>query len=77
MPDDPTITRIRTIRHQISERYHHDAAQLIAHYGELEHRYQHRVITQISHEEYENHLSEERMMSGVLKESPKYLIGNF
>ncbi len=35
MSDDPTITRIRNARHKISEHYHHDVAQLIAHYGEI------------------------------------------
>jgi hypothetical protein len=76
MPDDPTITRIRTARHKISERYHHDVGQLIAHYGELEQRYQHRVITRVSHAEDESRASEEQSISDIMHASPKPLAGN-
>jgi hypothetical protein len=46
MPDDPTITRIRTVRHNISESYNHDVGELIAHYQELEKLHKHRMIEQ-------------------------------
>ncbi len=41
---DPTITRIRTVRHHISEQYHHDVQQLIDHYIEREQHHQGRFI---------------------------------
>ena len=76
MKDDPTITRIRTVRHQISEQYHHDVAQLIAHYAALEQRYQHRMIMRVSHDSRNPRPSEEWIMSDVIQESPKPLAGN-
>ncbi len=78
MSDDPTITRIRTTRHQISERYHHNVAELIAHYRELEQRYHRRVLTQVAHEARESRVSEEHHnLSDVLHTSPKSFAGNF
>ncbi len=77
MSDDPTITRIRNARHKISEHYHHDVAQLIAHYGELEKRYQHRMVEHVSTDVHEQHHSEERLPSDVIHETSKPLAGNF
>ena len=77
MSDDPTIARIRTVRHQISEQYHHDAAQLIAHYGELEQRYQHRMMARSSEENRKSRPSEERIMADVMREISKPQAGNF
>ena len=44
MTDDPTIARIRAVRHKISEQYHHDVYQLILHYIELEHQHEGRFL---------------------------------
>lgn len=44
MNDDPTIARIRSVRHQISEQYQHDAQRLIDHYIEREKQHQSRFI---------------------------------
>ncbi len=44
MNSDPTITRIRTVRHHISEQYQHDAQRLIDHYIEREKLHQGRFI---------------------------------
>ena len=56
MKDDPTITRIRTVRHQISEQYQHDVQRIIDHYIKREKHHQGRFI-----ELTESILSEERM----------------
>ena len=77
MSDDPTIRRIRTSRHKISEQYHHNVAELIAHYGELEKRYQHRMVAQIPPDVHGNQSAEERIPSEVIHETPKPLAGNF
>jgi hypothetical protein len=42
--DNPLIERIRGVRHQISEEYHHDPKQLVEHYIELEKKHQGRFI---------------------------------
>lgn len=76
MPDDPTITRIRTTRHQISERYHHNVAELIAHYGEMEQRYRHRVLTHVPHEDDESRVSEGHGLSEVMHTPSTLLAGN-
>ncbi len=44
MNDDPTITRIRAVRHHISEQYQHDVQQLIDHYIEREQQHPSRFI---------------------------------
>jgi hypothetical protein len=44
MTADPTIARIRAVRHQISERYHHDAQQIITHYIEREQQHEGRFL---------------------------------
>ena len=77
MSDDPTITRIRNARHKISEQHHHDVAELIAHYGELEKRYQHRMVAHVPTDVREKESSEERLPSDVIHETPKPLAGNF
>jgi len=77
MHDDPTISRIRNVRHQISARYHHDVAQLIAHYVELEKRYHDRVIVHIPHNSDEEIPPEKTLVAEVIKESPQPLAGNF
>jgi len=45
--DNPLIERIRDVRHQISEEYHHDPKQLVEHYMELEKKHQGRFINLI------------------------------
>ncbi len=42
--DNPLIERIRAVRHQISEEFHHDPKQLVEHYMELEKKHQGRFI---------------------------------
>lgn len=44
MNDDPIIQQIRTIRHHISERYHHNPEELIQHYIEREQRHPERFL---------------------------------
>jgi hypothetical protein len=42
---DPVIDEIREVRHQISERFAHDPARLVAYYMELqEQQYKSRLI---------------------------------
>ena len=77
MPDDPTITRIRTSRHKISEHYHHNVAELIAHYAALEKRYQHRMVMHVPQDSRNHQSSEERIPSEAMHEPPKPLAGNF
>ena len=43
--DDPTITRIREARHQISEECGHDPQRIIEYYGRLQKKYQDRIIS--------------------------------
>lgn len=43
-PSDPVIAEIREVRHQISARFDHDPARLVAHYMELQKQYQDRLI---------------------------------
>jgi hypothetical protein len=42
--DDPTITRIRETRHQISEECGHDPRRIVEYYGRLQRKYQDRII---------------------------------
>ena len=77
MADDPTITRIRASRHKISEHYHHNVAELLAHYKELEQRYQHRMVKHVPQDGQENQPSEERLPSDAMHETSKPLAGNF
>jgi hypothetical protein len=42
--DNPLIERIRNVRHQISQEYHHDPRQLVEHYMELEKKHRGRFI---------------------------------
>ena len=42
--DNPLIERIRKVRHQISEKCHHDPRKLVEHYIELEKRHEGRFI---------------------------------
>ncbi len=44
MKKDYTIERIRAIRHQISAEYNHDPRQLVAHYREMERKYEGRIF---------------------------------
>lgn len=41
---DPTIDRIREVRHQISERFGHDPEKVVAYYAELEKEYAGRFL---------------------------------
>lgn len=41
---DPTIDRIREVRHQISERFGHDPEKVVAYYAGLEKEYAGRFL---------------------------------
>jgi hypothetical protein len=43
MQDDPAITRIREVRHRISEQFDHDPKKLVEHYIRLQARYNQKV----------------------------------
>jgi hypothetical protein len=77
MADDPTIRRIRQSRQKISAQYHHNVAELIAHYGALEQRYQHRMVERVPQDSHEGQPSEEGLPSDAMHETPKPLAGNF
>ena len=42
--DDPTIKRIREVRHQISASFDHDPRKLVAHYIEFQKQYADRLV---------------------------------
>lgn len=44
MKDDPTIARIRAVRHQISKQYQHDTQRIIDHYIAREQQHQRRFL---------------------------------
>lgn len=77
MSDDPTIRRIRASRHKISKQFHHNVAELIAHYRELEKRYSHRIVAHIPPDVHENQFTKEDIPSEVIHEMPKPRAGNF
>ena len=52
--DDPTISRIREARHEISEECGHDPQRVVEYYAELQKKYKHRIISD----------SEEEIMPG-------------
>ena len=41
---DPVIDEIREVRHQISARFNHDPARLVAYYIELQRQHQSRLM---------------------------------
>jgi len=41
---DPVIEEIREVRHRISERFHHDPAQLVDYYMKLQEPFRERLI---------------------------------
>ena len=41
---DPVIDEIRETRHEISKRFNHDPARLVAHYMQLQQRHGDRLI---------------------------------
>lgn len=42
--NDLTITQIREIRHQISERFNHDPKKIVEYYIELQKKYKDRLL---------------------------------
>lgn len=44
MKEDPTIERIRKVRHQISAECDHDPKKLLARYRQMEKRYEDRML---------------------------------
>ena len=44
MKDDPTIERIRTARHKISEACQHDPGQLVRYYIQLQKQHKDRLL---------------------------------
>jgi hypothetical protein len=43
--DDPTITRIREARHQISKQCGHDPQKIVKYYAKLQEKYRDRIIS--------------------------------
>lgn len=46
MKDDPVITAIREVRHEISVQIEHDPKKLVAYYQKLQNRHRERIITE-------------------------------
>jgi hypothetical protein len=44
--DDPTIERIRKVRHRISEEQDHDPQKLVEYYLDLQKNYQQRLLAE-------------------------------
>lgn len=44
MKDDPTITRIRQVRHSISEKHGHDPKRLAEYYMDLQKKHKDRFV---------------------------------
>lgn len=44
MITDPTIEKIREIRHQISDRFQHDPKKIIEYYMEMQKKYKDRLL---------------------------------
>jgi hypothetical protein len=55
MDKDPPIDEVRELRHQISARFNHDPAQLIAHYLKLQQKYKDRFIGQPPKKDTDQH----------------------
>jgi len=51
---DPTIDRIRQVRHEISERFGHDPDKLVRHYMELDKQFSDRLLESDEGELQEN-----------------------
>ena len=45
MKPDPTLARIREVRHLISEEFDHDPKRLIEHYIKLQERHRDRLVS--------------------------------
>ena len=44
MKKDPTVERIREVRHQISAEFDHDPKKLMSHYRDMEKKYKGRIL---------------------------------
>ena len=44
MKDDPTIERIRKVRHKVSENCQHDPGQLVRYYMQLQKQHEARLL---------------------------------
>jgi len=44
MKDDPTIMRIREVRHRISKKYNHDPKKIVEYYIKLQKKHQNRLL---------------------------------
>jgi hypothetical protein len=42
---DPVVDEVREVRRQISARFEHDPARLVAHYMELQQQYKERLLS--------------------------------
>jgi hypothetical protein len=42
--NDPVIEEVREVRHQISARFDHDPARLVAYYMEMQKQYEDRLL---------------------------------
>ena len=47
MEDDPTIARIRKVRHEISARFDHDPKRIVEHYKKLQERHKDRLVRNV------------------------------
>jgi hypothetical protein len=50
MKDDPTIQRIRDVRHKISEQFDHDPKKLVAYYIACQQEHADRLLTKAKSE---------------------------
>ncbi len=70
--DDPTIARIRAVRHRISQQFDHDPQKLVAHYIALQEAYRRRVSTQSTAESTTARGAESRV--AIREDSTKYVV---
>jgi hypothetical protein len=53
MQDDPTIERVREVRHQISQRCEHNPKQLVEYYMRLQEQHKERLLKVVKDEKQE------------------------
>ena len=53
MEDDPTIARVREVRHRISRQFDNDPKKLVEHYMQLQERHKDRLLDAAKHEKVE------------------------
>jgi len=58
MQDDPTIERVREVRHRISQQCEHDPKKLVEHYMRLQERHKERLLQVMKDEKSEEAATE-------------------